>query len=210
MRQGIATLNGYAVTWRQDNVNTDQIIPSREMKRVSRKGLAQGLFANLRYLDAAQGGRTPNPAFFLNTADAARATFLISGANFGCGSSREHAVWALRDFGFRAILAESFGSIFRDNCVANGIVPVALARADLDRLANLARGHEIRLDLRAAALQCDALTCQIPLTERQLDMLRGGLSQIDLTLRHGDQIRRFRERDRVARPWIYAAQEHEQ
>ena len=201
---GVERIEGRALLILRDNVNTDQIIPSREMKRVSKKGLADGLFANLRYLDAAEGGRTPDPEFVLNQPEAKGANILISGANFGCGSSREHAVWALKDWGFQAVLAESFGSIFRDNCVANGVVPVALDRAPLDVLAGAAR---IVVDLKAMEVRADGLISPFSLSDRHADMLRGGLSPVDLTLKHLDDIQAFRAADRDRRPWLYRAQE---
>src|SRR5207302_9959572 len=106
------------------NVDTDAIIPSREMKTVSKTGLADGLFAGWRYREV--GGRDPKPDFVLNDRAYAGAQILLSGVNFGCGSSREHAVWALAEYGFRAVLAESFSPIFRGNCVRNGVAPVEL------------------------------------------------------------------------------------
>lgn len=105
----------------RDNIDTDAIIPSREIRSVSKVGLAGGLFAGWRYLDAE---RTPNPAFVLNQPEYAGATILAGGANFGCGSSREQAVWALAEYGFRVIIAPSFNSIFRRNCIRNGILPI--------------------------------------------------------------------------------------
>ncbi len=115
------------------NVDTDAIIPSREMKSVSKTGLAAGLFAGWRYTQI--GGREPDPDFVLNRPDYAGAQVLLAGENFGCGSSREHAVWALLEFGIRAILATSFAPIFRMNCVRNGILPVCLPAATIAGLA---------------------------------------------------------------------------
>ena len=108
----------------QPNIDTDAIIPSREMKRVSRKGLGEGLFAGWRYISA--GTRDENPNFVLNEARYEGCSILVAGPNFGCGSSREHAVWALVDFGVRAVIAPSFGDIFRRNCVRNGVLPALL------------------------------------------------------------------------------------
>ena len=103
----------------RDNIDTDTIIPSREMKTTGKTGLADGLFAPWRYLDATT--RTPNPDFVLNDPDYAEAQILLGGANFGCGSSREHAVWALAEYGIRCVIAESFAPIFRNNCIRNGL-----------------------------------------------------------------------------------------
>jgi 3-isopropylmalate/(R)-2-methylmalate dehydratase small subunit len=115
------------------NVDTDAIIPSREMKSVSKSGLAEGLFAGWRYTQI--GGREPNPDFVLNQPAYAGAQILLAGENFGCGSSREHAVWALLEFGIRAILAPSFSPVFRLNCVRNGLLPVRLPPASIAALA---------------------------------------------------------------------------
>lgn len=207
MTKGIRQICGQAVVLRQDNINTDQIIPSREMKRVTRKGLGEGLFANLRYLESETGGRRPDPAFALNAPEARDAQILISGANFGCGSSREHAVWALREYGFTAIIAESFGSIFFDNCVANGIVPVVLSGSDIDDVQH--HTDRVTVDLDRMQVIYGDQHRTFTLSERQRHMLRVGHSQIDLTLEHASVIAAFRASDRGKRPWIYAAQEQD-
>ena len=121
------TLTAIAAPLLRINIDTDAIIPSREMKRVSKDGLAEGLFAGWRY--QTPGSREENPDFILNQAPYRQARILLSGINFGCGSSREHAVWALHEWGIRAVIAPSFGSIFQGNCVRNGIVPVVLDNA---------------------------------------------------------------------------------
>ncbi len=195
--------SGHAVVLAQDNVNTDQIMPSHEMKRVAKTGLADGLFANLRYKEAAAGGRTPDPDFVLNKPDAQGASILISGVNFGCGSSREHAVWALREFGFRVIIAESFGTIFFDNCIANGLLPVTLERTRISCLTDSASMPEITVDLVARKLSCGktVLSFSIPETRRQ--MLLQGLSSIDVTLKDRDLIEEFIAADADVRPWLY-------
>ncbi|MDZ4374483.1 MAG: 3-isopropylmalate dehydratase small subunit, partial [Phenylobacterium sp.] len=118
----LVTVTAVAAPLLRANVDTDAIIPSREMRTVSKTGLADGLFAGWRYTEV--GGREPNPAFALNQPAYADAAILLGGPNFGCGSSREHAVWALHEFGFRAVIAPSFSPIFQNNCVRNGIAPV--------------------------------------------------------------------------------------
>lgn len=190
------TLTAIAAPLLRDNVDTDAIIPSREMKTVGKTGLADGLFAGWRYTEI--GGRTPNPDFVLNDPHYAAARFLLGGANFGCGSSREHAAWALAEYGFRAIVAPSFNPIFRGNCVRNGIVPVVLDPALIDAEGALTidlpgqtlidaagRAHGFAIDAEAKA------------------MLIGGLDAIDLTLRRADEIVAFRDADRTRRPWAY-------
>lgn len=183
-----------------DNINTDQIIPSREMRNVGRSGLSAGLFANLRYADAAQGGRTPDPDFVLNTPGASGANILLSGKNFGCGSSREHAVWALCEFGFRVVVTESFGSIFHGNCVANGLLPVTLGR---DAIARLADATQIEVSLENCAITGGDRVIPFDIDPVHREMLREGLTLIDLTLRDLPAIEAFIATDRAARGWAY-------
>src|SRR6185312_5369068 len=129
----IKRITAVAVPILRSNVDTDAIIPSREIRAVGKTGLAPGLFAGWRYLDA--GTRQPNPGFELNRPEYAGAQVLIAGDNFGCGSSREHAVWALKEYGFRAILAPSFAPIFMRNCVHNGVVPAIIDQMSLAAMA---------------------------------------------------------------------------
>lgn len=141
---------GVAAPLLRINVDTDAIIPSREMKRVSKTGLGEGLFAGWRYTEV--GGREPDPAFVLNQPDYAGASILLAGVNFGCGSSREHAPWALVAAGFRAVIARSFADIFRGNAVKNGLVPVALGDADhaaLVAAVTAERATAVTVDLAA-------------------------------------------------------------
>jgi len=181
---------GIAALLKGDNIDTDQIIPSREMKSVSKTGLADGMFAGQRYIE----GRVPNPGFVLNKPDYLGATILLSGKNFGCGSSREHAVWALKEYGIRAIIAESFGEIFFNNCVRNGILPIVM---DVDEIAALSK--EIKIDLPNQT----AGNFVFEISEGDKSMLIGGLDAIALTLEHEADITAFWEKDKVARPWIY-------
>jgi 3-isopropylmalate/(R)-2-methylmalate dehydratase small subunit len=173
----------------RDNVDTDTIIPSREMRTTGRTGLAVGLFAPWRYVD----GRTPDPAFVLNALPEAR--IIASGANFGCGSSREHAVWALAEFGIRAVIAESFAPIFRSNCIRNGLLPIVLPK---DAIAALA-GHCATIDLPAQTIG----DCHFELDAEAKAMLVDGLDPIDMTLKHAEALSAFHARDRLARPWVY-------
>ncbi len=131
--QRFTTLTAIAVPLVRDHIDTDTIIPSREIKSVSKTGLADGLFAGWRYLRAAE--RTPDPEFIMNDPAFANAAILIAGANFGCGSSREHAVWALDEYGIRAILAPSFAPIFFDNCINNGLLPASLSATHIQSIA---------------------------------------------------------------------------
>ncbi len=185
------------------NVDTDAIIPSREMKRVSREGLGEGLFANWRYSDVAT--REEAPDFVLNRARYREAKILISGDNFGCGSSREHAVWALADWGIGAIIAPSFGEIFQANCAQNGIVAVVLPEEQVEALGAEAERRELRLtvDLRACEVQrVDEQALPFSMKPREREMILKGLDPIALTLNeHAAAIEAFEHADRHNRPW---------
>ncbi|MBK8527582.1 MAG: 3-isopropylmalate dehydratase small subunit [Rubrivivax sp.] len=195
---------GVAAPLLRANIDTDAIIPSREMKFVSKTGLAGGLFAGWRYLDAAT--RSPDPAFVLNQAEFAGATILLAGANFGCGSSREHAVWALREYGIRAIVAPSFGAIFQTNCIRNGILPVILAEADVALLAQQAGPQPLTVDLqRQVVVAPDGQVFRFEIAAAAREMLLEGLDPVALTLRLDAQITAYQARDREQRPWIYLA-----
>ena len=193
---------GVAAPLMIDNVDTDQIIPSREMKTVSRDGLSDGLFAGWRYISP--GGREPDPDFVLNIPPFDDATILISGENFGCGSSREHAVWALAEYGVRAVIAKSFGAIFRDTCVRNGILPLALNDDDVEAVAAYAAdGASIRIDLPAQALSFADCQLRFDIDAYSKRLLADGLDPIGLTQSQSGDIAAFLARDRMARPWIY-------
>ena len=188
------------------NVDTDAIIPSREMKSVSKTGLADGLFAGWRYTSI--GGREPNPEFVLNQPAYAGTKILLGGENFGCGSSREHAVWALHEYGIRVVIAPSFSPIFRGNCVRNGIVPVTLAAEEVTKLAEFVMAdpsvHQLEVDLEACEVRAGANIQRFELESEAREMLLEGLDGIDLTLKHRADIDAFVARDRLQRPWIYS------
>lgn len=188
------------------NVDTDAIIPSREMKSVSKTGLANGLFAGWRYTEI--GGREPNPEFVLNQPAYAGTKILLGGENFGCGSSREHAVWALHEYGIRVVIAPSFSPIFRGNCVRNGIVPVTLPAESVAQLAEFIapdpQAHQIDVDLEAGQVRAGVQVNSFELESEAREMLLEGLDGIDLTLKHRADIDAFVVRDRLQRPWIYS------
>ena len=204
MAEPFGSLTAVAAPLLRNDVDTDAIIPSREMRSVSRDGLADGLFAGWRYTKV--GGREPDPAFVLNDPVYRDARFLLSGGNFGCGSSREHAAWALAAYGFRAIIASSFNPIFEGNCVRNGIVPVRLPAAAIEALAAwLALDpltHLLTVDLTGQQVVGD-VTIQFAVPDEAREMLLHGLDPIALTLRHADLIMAFRKADALERPWVY-------
>ena len=191
-----------------DNVDTDQIIPSREMSRVSKLGLGAGLFAGWRYLYDGKDKIGLNKDFVLNQKPYRNASILLGGRNFGCGSSREHAVWALRDFGIRVIIAETFGRIFRNNCARNGLLAIELTGDEIGALnAVTAADPQTRLltiDLENAEIRDpDGRPRPFTIAESDRVMLLNGLDYIEYTLQYADQITEFKKVDREARPWAY-------
>ncbi len=201
-----SALTAVAAPLLRPNIDTDAIIPSREMTTVSKTGLADGLFAGWRY--TAVGGREPDPAFVLNDTAYAGARILLAGPNVGCGSSREHAAWALAEYGFRAVVAPSFNPIFQGNCVRNGIVPVVLPMEAVEALTAAVAPDPQRLrvtvDLPAQRVTSpEGRMWDFPIGEEAKAMLEGGLDAIDLTLRRADEIAAFRVADARRRPWAY-------
>ncbi|MDM7957478.1 3-isopropylmalate dehydratase small subunit [Blastomonas sp.] len=201
MAEPFTRLTSIAAPLLRDNVDTDAIIPSREMTSTGKTGLADGLFAGWRYIDAT---RTPNPDFVLNQPQYRDAALLLGGRNFGCGSSREHAVWALVEYGIRCIVAPSFAPIFQSNCVRNGIVPVVLPTEAIAPLA----GVVCHVDLVAQTVSSADATLSFDIEGEARAMLLEGLDAIDLTLKHRDAIQAFHARDRSQRPWVYLEQNH--
>lgn len=193
----VSTITSPGVPLLRDNIDTDTIIPSREMKTTGRTGLADGLFAPWRYTDAAT--RIADPAFVLNQAEAAGARVLLAGANFGCGSSREHAVWALAEFGIEAIIAPSFAPIFKGNCIRNGLLPIELPAKVVQGLA----WTMVRIDLAAQAVSAEGEAWPFVIDPEAKAMLIEGLDAIDLTLKQGQAIREWLASDRQERPWAY-------
>jgi 3-isopropylmalate/(R)-2-methylmalate dehydratase small subunit len=197
MSRPFTTLTATAAPMIEDNIDTDIIIPSREMKTTGKTGLAAGLFAGRRYLP---GGRAPDPAFVLNEPAFADAEILLAGDNFGCGSSREHAVWALAEHGIRAVIAPSFSPIFAGNAVRGGVLPLVLPR---EAVTALAAAGPVSIDLPAQTVQAGDLTFDFAIDAEAKAMLIGGLDAIDLTLQHAAHIREWQAADRLARPWVY-------
>lgn len=199
-------VTGTAVPIMQINIDTDQIAPSRELIRVRTEGYDLGLFSTRRYTDPDK--RIENPDFILNQEPWRHAQILVTDRNFGCGSSREAAAALIRGFGFRAVIAPSFGGIFYNNCFRNGVVPVILPDERVHRLAariEAGGGHdEMTVDLETCEVtdpDGEVDRFQVPANGRQ--MLLEGLDEIDLTLRRSAEIDNFRARDRARRAWAW-------
>lgn len=197
----VSTITSPAVPLLRDNIDTDTIIPSREMKTTGRAGLADGLFAPWRYTDAV--ARVRDPAFVLNQRDAIGTRLLLAGRNFGCGSSREHAVWAMTEFGIEAIIAPSFAPIFKANCLRNGLLPVELPEEVVQSL----QWKMVRIDLPAQTVTAGDRQWQFDIDPEAKQMLLEGLDAIDLTRKSQPEIERWLARDRIERPWIYLGEE---
>lgn len=202
------THEGVAAPLIRSNIDTDTIIPSREMRHVSKQGLGEGLFAGWRYLDGNQKNRVINPDFVLNKPQYIGASILLAGRNFGCGSSREHAVWALLEYGFRAVIAPDFGSIFYHNAMRNGLLPVRLPESAIIKLSSPssadALSGRITIDLRNFSVTGGAgLSYRFDIEAMYREMLLRGMDTIDMTLQHQDLIDEFQSRDRQTRSWAY-------
>jgi 3-isopropylmalate/(R)-2-methylmalate dehydratase small subunit len=187
------TVSGTAAPLDRVDVDTDQIIPKQFLKRIERSGYGEFLFFDWRFREDG----TPNPDFVLNRAPYRDAPILIAGRNFGCGSSREHAAWALADFGIRAIVAPSFADIFQSNCFQNGLLPVTLPEGQVRTLTERASsdpGYVWTVDLeRSRVTDNRGFEAAIEVDPFRRDCLLQGLDDIDLTLRHLDRILRYEE-----------------
>jgi len=183
------------------NIDTDVIMPKQFLKGIDRKNLDRGVFFDLRFLP---DGR-PNPAFILNQAGWENATFLLVGANFGCGSSREHAVWGLNQLGIRAIIGTSFAGIFDDNCQRNGVLTLTLSEEDYQRLsavANDATSNRITVSLEQQAILFNNQRIAFSVSALKREMLLGGGSAVDWTLQYESDITQFETQHFAQRPWL--------
>jgi len=207
-------LEGLAAPLDRANVDTDAIIPKQFLKSIRRSGFGVNLFDAWRYLDHGEPGmdpvtRKPNPDFVLNQPRYRGANILLVRKNFGCGSSREHAPWALGDFGFRALIAPSYADIFYNNCFKNGLLPVVLPESQVDRLFHdiaAFPGFRLVIDLGAQTVAYpdggQVFTFEIDSFRRHC--LLNGLDDIGLTLRHVDEIKAFEAKRRVEQPWLFS------
>lgn len=194
------------------NVDTDAIIPKQFLKSIKRSGFGPNAFDDWRYLDEGgpdidNAGRQLNPDFILNQPPYDQATILLARENFGCGSSREHAVWALDDFGFRAVIAPSFADIFFNNSFKNGLLPIALDADVVDELfsrVSATRGLQLSIDLAAQMVSCDGEEIAgFDIDEFRKHCMLNGLDDIALTLQHADEIKAYEENRKQAAPWLF-------
>jgi 3-isopropylmalate/(R)-2-methylmalate dehydratase small subunit len=194
------------------NVDTDAIIPKQFLKSIKRSGFGPNLFDEWRYLDHGEPGmdnstRALNPDFILNQPRYENAVILLGRENFGCGSSREHAVWALLDYGFRVVIATGFADIFYNNCFKNGVLPITLPAPTIDDLFKATEatpGYTLTVDLPAQQIVSpDGGVIEFGIDAFRKDCLLHGLDEIGLTLQHAEAIREFERRYRIAAPWLF-------
>ncbi len=195
------------------NVDTDAIIPKQFLKSIKRSGFGANLFDEWRYMDLGEPGidnskRTVNPNFVLNQARYQGATILVARKNFGCGSSREHAPWALQQYGFKAIIAPSFADIFFNNCFKNGLLPIVLTEREVDQLFNVIAatpGLKINVDLERQVVEIPGgETHAFQVEEFRKQSLLNGWDEIGLTLRHSDKIRAYEAARAQREPWLFS------
>ncbi len=206
-------LDGLVAPLDRANVDTDAIIPKQFLKSIKRSGFGPNAFDEWRYLDHGEPGmdnakRAPNPDFVLNQPRYQGASVLLTRENFGCGSSREHAPWALEDYGFRALIGISFADIFFNNCFKNGLLPIRLPAAEVDQLfaqVLATPGYRLRVDLDAqTVIRPDGKALRFDVDPFRKYCLLNGFDDIGLTLRHADKIRDFEAKRRIEQPWLFA------
>ena len=212
--QKFTTMTGLVAPLDRANVDTDQIIPKQFLKSIKRTGFGVNLFDEWRYLDEGYPGqdnsvRPLNTEFVLNQARYQDAQVLLARQNFGCGSSREHAPWALDEYGFRTVISSSFADIFFNNCFKNGLLPVVLSEAELDQLfteCEASEGYALTIDLAAQEVRTPsgaAFSFEVDAFRKHC--LIKGLDDIGLTLQDADAISSFEVKARAARPWVFNA-----
>ena len=210
--QAFTVLDGLVVPLDRANVDTDAIIPKQFLKSIKRAGFGPNLFDEWRYLDPGEPGmdpatRKPNPEFVLNFPRYKGASVLLARDNFGCGSSREHAPWALEDYGIRAIIAPSFADIFYNNCFKNGLLPIVLSAEvveDLFRETYAVEGYRLVIDLDAQTVTTpDGESFAFEVDPGRKHRLVNGLDDIGLTLRFTEKIKEYEERRKQEAPWLF-------
>ena len=209
--QAFTTHTGLVAPMDRENVDTDAIIPKQFLKSIKRTGFGPNLFDEWRYLDVGQPGmdpasRQPNPDFVLNQARYQGASILLARENFGCGSSREHAPWAIAQYGFRALIAPSFADIFFNNCFKNGLLPIVLSSDVVDGLFKevaATEGYQLTIDLQAQEIRKpDGSSIAFEVQAFRKYCLLGGLDDIGLTLRHADKIKAYEAQRLAQKPWL--------
>ena len=205
-------ISGVVASIDRDNIDTDQIIPTEYLKSIKKFGFEDYLFDGWRYLDEGRLGiskndRELNPDFILNQAPYDKATILLTRDNFGCGSSREHAVWALRDFGIKIVIASSFGDIFYNNCFKNGVLPIKLDKNKIkdlfQKMNNTSADLSVSLDSKKI-FQNENELYSFDVEENLLERIIFGLDDVDMTLKHKDKILAFEQTRMKNTPWIFS------
>jgi 3-isopropylmalate/(R)-2-methylmalate dehydratase small subunit len=194
----------------RENVDTDAIIPKQFLKSIARTGFGENLFDEWRYLDVGQPGkdnsnRPLNPDFVLNQSRYQGASVLVARDNFGCGSSREHAPWALQQYGFKAIIAPSFADIFFNNCYKNGLLPIVLTAAQVDKIFHIVAanvGFEVTIDLPEQLVRVGDEAFLFDISTHRKYCLTNGFDDIGLTLRHAEEIKAFEVQHLLKFPWL--------
>ena len=210
--QAFTQLNGLVVPLDRANVDTDAIIPKQFLKSIKRSGFGPNAFDEWRYLDHGEPGmdnskRKINPDFVLNQARYQGGSVLLARENFGCGSSREHAPWALEDYGFRVIIAPSFADIFFNNCFKNGMLPIVLSADDVDALfeeTEASEGYKLNIDLSEQSITSPSgKSYKFDVDAFRKHCLLNGLDDIGLTMQHQDAIKAFETKHKAVQPWLF-------
>ena len=206
-----SVITGIVATFDRDNIDTDQIIPTEYLKSIKKFGFGDFLFDGWRYLDEGRldmtaEDRSKNHDFILNKEPFTNAEILLARDNFGCGSSREHAVWALRDFGFKAVIASSFGDIFYNNCFKNSVLPIKLSKEEINHLFYISSSSSVnfKIDLQRKDLKFgDDSSYSFDVKDSLLDRIINNLDDVDITLKHKSDIEIFEQTRRNQRPWLF-------
>ena len=209
--QPFTQLDGLVAPMDRANVDTDLMVPKQFLKSIRRSGFGPNLFDELRYLDVGEpdadnSQRPLNPDFPLNFARYEGASILLARENFGCGSSREHAVWALRDFGFKSVIASSFGDIFYNNCFKNSVLPIKLSKEQINHLFEVSNFAPVsfEIDLLKKELKYkDDSSYMFDVKDSLLDRIINNLDDVDMTLKHKKHIQAFEQKRRNQRPWLF-------
>lgn len=202
--QAFKTITGVMAYLPVPNIDTDMIIPKQYLKTIKRTGLGTWLFAEMRYDEANQ----PKSDFILNQPSFQQTRILLAEDNFGCGSSREHAVWSLLDFGIQVVIAPSFADIFYSNCFKNGLLPIVLPKADIQELVER-NNNRVTVDLESQVIRVDTLEMPFSIDAWRRETLLKGLDEIGETLIYEKEISAFETEQNIAQPWLFEGVNHE-